>query len=53
MTSMPHCPKKSWRSSKGNAGASFDRMIVAQSQMERLSVLTGDPLITQYTVERI
>jgi PIN domain nuclease of toxin-antitoxin system len=31
----------------------FDRMIVAQSQMERLPVLTGDPLIAQYSVERI
>ena len=31
----------------------FDRMIVAQSQMERLPVLTGDPLIAQYAVETL
>jgi PIN domain nuclease of toxin-antitoxin system len=28
----------------------FDRMLVAQSQLERLPILTGDPLIAQYAV---
>jgi len=28
----------------------FDRMLVAQSQLEKLPILTGDPQITQYAV---
>jgi PIN domain nuclease of toxin-antitoxin system len=28
----------------------FDRMLVAQSQLELLPILTGDPLIAQYAV---
>ncbi len=31
----------------------FDRMLVAQSQVENLPILTGDPLIAQYGVEAI
>lgn len=31
----------------------FDRMLVAQSQLENLSILTVDPLITQYDVTTI
>jgi PIN domain nuclease of toxin-antitoxin system len=31
----------------------FDRMPVAQSQIENLPILTGDPLIAQYSVETI
>jgi PIN domain nuclease of toxin-antitoxin system len=31
----------------------FDRILVAQSQLERLPILTDDPLITQYAVEVI
>ena len=31
----------------------FDRMLVAQSQLENLPILTGDPLIAQYPVETI
>lgn len=31
----------------------FDRMLVAQSQLEKLPILTGDPLITQYAVTAI
>ncbi|GAB4485287.1 MAG: type II toxin-antitoxin system VapC family toxin [Thermodesulfovibrionales bacterium] len=31
----------------------FDRMIIAQAQMERLSVITSDPLISQYKVKTI
>jgi PIN domain nuclease of toxin-antitoxin system len=31
----------------------FDRVLVAQSQLERLPILTGDPLITQYAVTTI
>jgi PIN domain nuclease of toxin-antitoxin system len=30
-----------------------DRMIVVQSEMERLPVLTGDPLIAQYAVKTV
>lgn len=29
----------------------FDRMLVAQSQLDKLPILTGDPLIAQYPVE--
>lgn len=28
----------------------FDRMLVAQGQLEKLPILTGDPLIAQYAV---
>ncbi len=28
----------------------FDRMLVAQAQLEKLPILTGDPLIAQYVV---
>jgi PIN domain nuclease of toxin-antitoxin system len=31
----------------------FDRLLVAQSQLENLPILTGDPLIAQYPVETI
>jgi PIN domain nuclease of toxin-antitoxin system len=31
----------------------FDRILVAQSQLENLPILTGDPLIAQYPVETI
>lgn len=31
----------------------FDRMLVAQSQVEALPILTKDPLIAQYAVETI
>lgn len=31
----------------------FDRMLVAQSQLENLPILTGDPLIAQYLAETI
>ena len=31
----------------------FDRMLVAQSQMEGLPILTSDPLIARYSVEVI
>ncbi len=31
----------------------FDRMLVAQSQLEGLPILTADPLISQYQVEVI
>ncbi len=31
----------------------FDRMLVAQSQLERLPILTGDPQIAQYPVTTI
>ncbi len=31
----------------------FDRMLVAQSQLEELPILTADPLIAQYQVEVI
>jgi len=31
----------------------FDRILVAQSQLELLPILTGDPLITQYAVTTI
>ena len=31
----------------------FDRMLVVQSQLENLPILTGDPLITRYPVETI
>lgn len=31
----------------------FDRMLVAQSQLERLPILTGDPQIAQYVVTTI
>lgn len=31
----------------------FDRILVAQSQLEKLPILTGDPLITQYAVTTI
>ena len=31
----------------------FDRMLIAQSQMENLPILTGDPWITRYPVETI
>jgi PIN domain nuclease of toxin-antitoxin system len=34
-------------------GDPFDRMLVAQSQIENLPILTGDPLIAQYAVETI
>jgi PIN domain nuclease of toxin-antitoxin system len=29
----------------------FDRLLIAQSQMERIPIITGDPLIHQYPVE--
>jgi PIN domain nuclease of toxin-antitoxin system len=32
---------------------SFDRMLIAQSQLENMPILTGDPLIAQYPVETI
>jgi len=32
---------------------SFDRMLVAQSQMENLPILTNDPLISLYRVKII
>jgi len=31
----------------------FDRILVAQSQLEKLPILTSDPLITQYAVTTI
>ena len=31
----------------------FDRLLVAQSQLEQLPILTTDPLIKQYTVQTI
>lgn len=31
----------------------FDRILVAQSRIERLSILTIDPLISQYRVETV
>lgn len=31
----------------------FDRILVAQSQVEKLPIVTADPLITQYAVETI
>lgn len=31
----------------------FDRMLVAQSQLEQIPILTKDPLITRYDVETI
>lgn len=31
----------------------FDRMLIAQSQLESLSILTVDPLISQYAVQVI
>jgi PIN domain nuclease of toxin-antitoxin system len=31
----------------------FDRLLVAQSQLEHLPILTADPLIQQYAVETI
>lgn len=31
----------------------FDRLLVVQSQLEQLSILTADPLIRQYTVQTI
>ena len=31
----------------------FDRMLVAQSQLERMPILTSDPLIARYDVETI
>jgi PIN domain nuclease of toxin-antitoxin system len=31
----------------------FDRMLVAQSQIEQLPIVTTDPLITRYAVEAI
>jgi PIN domain nuclease of toxin-antitoxin system len=31
----------------------FDRMLVAQSRIERLSILTGDPAIRNYAVDAI
>lgn len=31
----------------------FDRMLVAQSQLEKLPILTGDPQISQYAVTTI
>lgn len=31
----------------------FDRMLVAQSQLENMPILTGDPLIWQYAVETV
>ena len=31
----------------------FDRMLIAQSQLERLPILTSDPLIARYPVEVI
>jgi PIN domain nuclease of toxin-antitoxin system len=31
----------------------FDRLLVAQSRLERLPIVTADPLITQYQVETI
>lgn len=31
----------------------FDRMLVAQAQLERLPIVTADPLIAQYQVETI
>jgi PIN domain nuclease of toxin-antitoxin system len=31
----------------------FDRMLVAQSQIENLPIVTGDPLIARYAVETI
>lgn len=31
----------------------FDRILVAQSQLEKLPILTGDPLIIQYAVTTI
>jgi PIN domain nuclease of toxin-antitoxin system len=31
----------------------FDRMLVAQSQLENLPILTGDPMIARYAVEII
>ena len=31
----------------------FDRMLAAQSQLENLPILTGDPLIGRYSVETI
>ena len=31
----------------------FDRMLVAQSQIEQLPIVTADPLITRYAVEVI
>lgn len=29
----------------------FDRMLIAQSQLERVAIVTNDPLIAQYQVE--
>ena len=34
-------------------GDPFDRMLVAQSQLESMPILTGDPLIALYAVETI
>lgn len=31
----------------------FDRMLVAQSQLENLPIVTGDPQITQYSVKTL
>ena len=31
----------------------FDRILVAQSELEHLPILTGDPLIAQYAVETV
>ena len=31
----------------------FDRMLVAQAQVERLSIVTADPLVAQYQVKTI
>jgi PIN domain nuclease of toxin-antitoxin system len=31
----------------------FDRMIIAQSQLERLPIITSDPLISRYKVQTI
>ncbi len=31
----------------------FDRMLVVQSQLEEMPILTGDPLIRQYAVETV
>ena len=31
----------------------FDRILVAQSELEHLPILTGDPLIAQYGVETV
>lgn len=31
----------------------FDRMLVSQAQVERLSILTADPLIARYQIETI